>query len=217
MTLRNALCTSSSAAAESLMVANGTRISLRQVGTGDRAGLAALFDRLTPESRYQRFLSPKHELTPRELTYFTDLDHVNHEAIAAVDERDDSIVGFARYVRHAGRADVAELAIEVADAFQGMGIGTALASLTIHHAHANGFRFLTATTLWENRAARGLLRHHGFRARRSRGGEIEHELKLEAASPVRRCVCPKTRVWLRGQRASTLHRRRWHELPHNGE
>ena len=140
MTLRNALCTSSSAAAESLTVANGTRVSLRQVGTGDRAGLAALFDRLTPESRYQRFLSPKHELTPHELTYFTDLDHVNHEAIAAVDERDDSIVGVARYVRHAGRADVAELAIEVADAFQGMGIGTALASLTIHHAHANGFR-----------------------------------------------------------------------------
>jgi RimJ/RimL family protein N-acetyltransferase len=216
MTLTNALCTSSSAAAESLVVANATRISLRQVGTGDRAGLAALFDRLTPESRYQRFLSPKYELTPHELTYFTDLDHVNHEAIAAVDERDDSIVGVARYVRHAGRADVAELAIEVADAFQGMGIGTALASLTIHHAHANGFRFLTATTLWENRAARRLLRHHGFRARRSRGGEIEHELKLEAASP-REAVCPKTRVWLRGQRASTLHRRRWHELPHNGE
>ena len=188
MTLRNALCASSSAAAESLAVANGTRISLRQVGTGDRAGLAALFDRLTPESRHQRFLSPKRELTPHELTYFTDIDHVNHEAIAAVDERDDSIVGVARYVRHAGRADVAELAIEVADAFQGMGIGTALASLTIQHAHANGLRFLTATTLWENRAARGLLRHHGFRARRSRGGEIEHELKLKEASP-REAVC----------------------------
>jgi RimJ/RimL family protein N-acetyltransferase len=183
VTLSKALCASSAAAAESLVVANGTRISLRQLGAGDRAGMAALFARLTPESRYQRFLSPKLELTPRELTFFTDIDHLNHEAIAAVDEHDNSIVGVARYVRDAGRADVAELAIEVADAFQRMGIGTALTSLTIHHAYANGWRFLTATTLWENRAARGLLRNHGFRARRSRGGEIEHELKLEESSP----------------------------------
>ena len=188
MTPSKALCAPSAAAAESLVVANGTRISFRQLGPGDRAGLADLFGRLSPESRRRRFLSPKRELTPRELTYFTDIDHLNHEAIAAVDERDDSIVGVARYVRDAGRADVAEVAIEVTDAFQRMGIGTALTSLTIHHAHANGWRFLTATTLWENRAARGLLRNHGFRARRSRGGEIEHELKLEESSP-REAVC----------------------------
>ena len=141
--------------------------------------MAALFARLTPQSRYRRFLSPKRELTPRELTFFTDIDHLNHEAIAAVDQRDDSIVGVARYVRDADRADVAEVAIEVADAFQTMGIGTALARLTIQHAHANGLTLLTATTLWDNHAARGLLRHHGFRARQSHGGEIEHELKLE--------------------------------------
>jgi RimJ/RimL family protein N-acetyltransferase len=188
MTLSKALCASSAAVAESLVVADGTPITLRPVGTRDRAGLAALFARLTPESRYQRFLSPKRELTPRELTFFTDIDHLNHEAIAAVDDRDDSIVGVARYVRDPGRADVAELAIEVADAFQRMGIGTALTSLTIHYAHANGLTSLTATTLWGNRAARGLLRHHGFRARRSLGGEIEHELKLQESSP-REALC----------------------------
>ena len=58
-------------------------------------------------------------------------------------------MGVARYVRDSYRADVAEVAIEVADAFQGMGVGTALAGLTIQHAHANGFTSLTATTLWE--------------------------------------------------------------------
>ena len=193
MTLSKALCASSAAVAESLVVADGTRFSLRQVGTRDRAGLAALFARLTPESRYQRFLSPKRELTPRELTFFTDIDHFDHEAIAAVDERDDSIVGVARYVRDPGRADVAELAIEVADAFQRMGIGTALASLTIHHAHANGLTSLTATTLWGNRATRRLLRHHGFRARLSCGGEIEHELKLQESSS-RKAVCVPERL-----------------------
>ena len=179
MTVRGTLCGSSTAAAEASVIANGTRISLRQVGAGDRAGMAALFARLTPESRHRRFLSPKRELTPRELTFFTDIDHLNHEAIAAVDQRDDSIVGVARYVRNADRAYVAEVAIEVADAFQRMGIGTALARLTIQRARANGLTFLTARTLWENRAARGLLRQHGFRARQSHGGEIDYELKLE--------------------------------------
>ena len=165
--------------AESLVVGDGTRISLRQVGADDRDGLAALFARLSPQSRHQRFLSPKLELTPRELTFFTDVDHLGHEATVAVDPRDNSIVGIARYVRDADRADVADVAIEVADAFHRMGIGSALASLTIQRAHANGFTLLTGTTLRENRAARGLLRLHGFRARRSRGGEIQHELDLE--------------------------------------
>jgi RimJ/RimL family protein N-acetyltransferase len=198
MTVRGTVCAFSAAAAESrgnygLVLADGTRISLRQVDADDRAGMAALFARLTPQSRYQRFLSPKPALTPRELTFFTDIDHLNHEAIAAVDQRDDSIVGVARYVRYAGQADVAEVAIEVADALQRMGIGTALASLTIQHAHANGLRVLTATTLWENRAARGLLRHHGFRARQSRGGEIEHELKLEELGPATAKAAPRPR------------------------
>ena len=153
--------------------------------------MAALFARLTPESRHRRFFSPKPELTPLELTYFTDIDHVNHEAFAAVDERDDSIVGVARYVGDAHQAGVADVAIEVADAFHRMGIGTALASLTIHHAHANGFTLLTATTLWDNHAARRLLRHDGFRARHSRGSEIEHQLKLEQSSPHEAVCEPK--------------------------
>jgi hypothetical protein len=72
-----------------------------------------------PESRYQRCLSPKRELTPNELTFFTEIDYPNHEAIAAVDQRDNSIVGVAQYVRDADRTEVAEMAIEVADAFQG--------------------------------------------------------------------------------------------------
>ena len=175
------------------MVANGMRISLRQVGEDNRAALAALFASLSPQSRHQRFLSPKRELTPNELTFFTDIDHVNHEAIAAADQRDNSIVGVARYARDTDRADVAEVAIEVADAFQRMGIGTALARLTIQHARANGLRFLTATTLWENHAARGLLRHHGFRARQSRGSEIGHELVLEELGPARANAAPRPR------------------------
>ena len=203
MTALGTTCAPPAAAAESLVMAGGPRISLRQVGADDRAGMAALFDRLSPESRHRRFLSPKRELTPRELTYFTDIDHLNHEAIAAVDERDGSIVGVARYVRDTHRAGVADVAIEVADEFHALGIGTALATLTIHHAHTSGFTLLTATTLWDNHAARRLLRHHGFRARHSRGSEIEHELKLEESSP-REAVCVPENPPLIARAASVL-------------
>jgi RimJ/RimL family protein N-acetyltransferase len=144
-----------------------------------RRGGPTAFTQLPPRTAPPSFITFKRELTERELTFFTDIDHLNHEAIAAVDQRDGSIVGVARYVRDRDRAHVAEVAIEVADSFQRTGIGTALASRTIQRAYANGLALLTATALWENHAARGLLRVHGFRARRSRGREIQHELGLE--------------------------------------
>jgi RimJ/RimL family protein N-acetyltransferase len=172
------LLVSSSQAIDVLVLPVGTRLTLRQIGSDDRDGLAALFARLTPESRRRRFLSAKPELTRRELAYLTDIDHVHHEAIAAVDQRDGSIVGVGRYVHHGDRARVAEVAVEVVDELQRMGIGTVLARRTVQRARENGFTLLTAATLWENRPARALLRQLGFRARASHGTEIEHELPL---------------------------------------
>jgi RimJ/RimL family protein N-acetyltransferase len=172
----------SGAADDGLVLADGTRILLRPLSTDDRAGLAALFARLTPESRYRRFLSPKPELTPRELTYLTDIDHLHHEAFAAVDPLDGSIVGVGRYVHEADRPGVAEVAVEVADELQGLGIGTALARRVVRRARANDFALLTATALWENRRARALLRRLEFHARGSEGGVIQLELDLASTS-----------------------------------
>jgi RimJ/RimL family protein N-acetyltransferase len=178
MTLR----ASCPAATDLLVLANGTRLRFRPISSDDRDRLARLFARLTRESRYRRFLVPKRELTPRELVYLTDLDHVTHEAIAAVDQRDGSIVGVGRYAQYADRVAVADVAFTVADELQGMGIGTALARCLVDRARANGFILLTATTLWENRRARALLRRLRFRARASQSSEIELELQLEPTS-----------------------------------
>jgi RimJ/RimL family protein N-acetyltransferase len=174
--------TSSAEPTDTLVLGDGTRLGLRPLGSEDRDGAAALFARLSPESRYRRFLSPKRELTPRELARLTDVDHLHHEAFAAIDQRDDSIVGVCRYVQIADRPGVADLAAEVVDELQNMGIGRALARHTVERARENGFALLTATTLWENRPARALLRRFGFRAHASDGSEIELELKLDPAS-----------------------------------
>jgi hypothetical protein len=76
------------------------RLRLRDIDSRDRDGFAAFFYRLSPASRLSRFLSPKRELTPRELDYFTDVDQFHHVAIAAVQESDGSIVAISRYVAH---------------------------------------------------------------------------------------------------------------------
>lgn len=153
-------------------------IGIRPLEPSDRAGVAALFKRLSPESRRQRFLGPKPTLSDRELTYLTTVDHRWHEALAAVDRRDGSIVGVARYVRVPERPDAADGAIAVADEHHGRGIGTALLRCLIARARVNRFSILTATTLWENRPARALLRGAGFQARGSSGAVIDLELEL---------------------------------------
>jgi RimJ/RimL family protein N-acetyltransferase len=176
---RTTLRGSCPSATDGLVLANGIRLRFRPISPDDRDRLARLFARLTPESRHRRFLSPKRELTPRELVYLADIDHVTHEAIAAVDERDGSIVGVGRYAQFPDRMGVADVAVTVIDELQGMGIGTVLARGVVDSARANGFARLTATTLWDNKPARALLRRLQFRAHASHGSEIELELELE--------------------------------------
>jgi hypothetical protein len=81
------------ASTDTLALPDGVVVSLRPIGPGDRGAVGQLFARLTPESRFRRFLSPKPGLTARDLSYFTDVDHVDHVAIVAVDERSGTIVG----------------------------------------------------------------------------------------------------------------------------
>jgi RimJ/RimL family protein N-acetyltransferase len=154
-------------------------LELRPIYPDDRDRLVSMYARLSDESRLRRFFTPKPRLTARELAFLTEVDHIRHEALAAVDRRDGAIVGTARYVEVRGRDCVADVAIEVVDELQNRGIGTALAGALLERARANGFRLLTATTLWENRPARALLRRFRFGPRGNHRGEIEFELALD--------------------------------------
>jgi GNAT superfamily N-acetyltransferase len=145
--------------------------------------LVGLFERMSWESRLRRFLTPKTRLTDRELSFFTQIDHVSHEALAAIDEDDGAIIGVARYVRSADRPGIADVAVEVADDHQSIGVGTALVSRLAERGRANGIDYLSATTRWENRAARALAGRIGLRAGWSRGGEIVLEMALRPERP----------------------------------
>jgi acetyltransferase len=187
---------------DELMLIDGTTVSFRPIDSADADGLAAMFLALTPESRHRRFLSGKQWLSPKELSYFTEVDHITHEAIVAIDHADGSILGEARYAAFPAATGTADFALVVADRLQHMRLGTALANHTVDRARRNGVARLTATTVWENAAARALLWRLGFRARGSAGHEIELELlltrqHLRDQSPLGRAASPwVTSGWL---------------------
>ena len=135
-----------------MTLADGARLRVRPIDPADRVPLAEAFARLSDQSRLQRFLGPKPRLSERELDYLTDVDHVTHEALVAIDETTGQIVGVGRYATGHGGGTVADLALAVADAWQRRGIGHALAARLVERARANGMTALTGSTLAGNRA-----------------------------------------------------------------
>lgn len=158
---------------------NHPDLTVRQIRDADKAALLDLFERLTPQSRMRRFLAPKPALSRRELVYLTELDRVRHAAFVAV-APDGAFVGVARYACAVGETAVADIAFAVADAWQGRGVGTALARVLVDHACANGITRLHATTLPDNGPARKLLKGMGFTVRGIAEGVLEVELDLVA-------------------------------------
>jgi ribosomal protein S18 acetylase RimI-like enzyme len=164
-----------------MTLADGARLRVRPIDPADRLPLADAFSRLSDQSRFQRFLGPKPRLSERELDYLTDVDHVTHEALVAIDETTGQIVGVGRYATGHGGGTVADLALAVTDAWQRRGIGHALAARLVERARANDITALTGSTLAGNRAARALLDRLGFRVRSLSAGVLEVELAIARA------------------------------------
>jgi GNAT superfamily N-acetyltransferase len=108
------------------------------------------FQRLSDESRYQRFLSPMPELSESMVRYLTDVDHHDHEAMVALDAATGEGVGVARYVRHQDDRSRAEAAVTVIDDWQGRGVGTLLLELLAERARREGIDTFTALMLATN-------------------------------------------------------------------
>jgi GNAT superfamily N-acetyltransferase len=129
---------------------DGSHVRIRQGHHTDRDLLVRGFERLGPESRYRRFLTPMRELGEKAVRYMTELDHHDHEAMIALDERGEEGLGDAFYVRDPTRPDTAEVAVTVVDAWQGRGLGTLLLEAISARARDEGIRTFTALVLARN-------------------------------------------------------------------
>ena len=130
-------------------IRDGSDVGLRPIEPGDKELLRDGFDRLSAQSRYERFLSPLDHMSTAMLRYFTEVNHHDHEALVAIDPATGRMVGVARYVREDDPV-VAEAAITVADDWQGRGLGTMLLNALAERARQEGVRRFSAYVLARN-------------------------------------------------------------------
>ena len=156
---------------------DGSRVRIRQWRSSDTDLLLRGFERLSPDSRYRRFLTPMPRLSGTALRYLTDIDHVDREAMVAVDEQTGDGVGLARYTRDPRRAAIAEVAVTVVDDWQGRGLGTMLLEALCVRAGEAGITRLSALMLATNRTMMDLLGELGpVRIVDSGSGAVEVEV-----------------------------------------
>jgi len=155
----------------------GVRVSLRLLQPGDSELIRAFFRRLSSETVYRRFLSPVTAPNDALLKRLVDIDHCDREALIALDHR--GIVGVARY----GTApdDSHDVAVVVADEWQGRGLGTLLMRRLAHIARSRGIASFHATMLGDNVRAQSLVRAISSRTKmRFDAGYLEVEIPLRS-------------------------------------
>jgi acetyltransferase len=158
---------------------DGSAALVRSVRNSDARIVTDVFRGMSRESRWLRFLSPKHRLTDSELRYLTDVDGHDHEAIAAL--ANGRGVGIARYIRQQADPRVAEISISVVDEWHGRGLGTALFERLRERGREEGIDRFFALVSLRNAVALRLLRRQGadlVSVDESGGGTVEVELPL---------------------------------------
>jgi RimJ/RimL family protein N-acetyltransferase len=145
---------------EDLTLSNDRRLHIRPLRRCEDDALRTFYARLSPRTRYLRFLSPMPTLPDSVLRLLTCVDHRQTLALVAEEETvDGEVVGLASFgaVDH----DRVEVALVVRDDWQHQGVGVELAGRVLQAAEVRGFhRFLVHVTS-DNVAIRKLLKHVG--------------------------------------------------------
>ncbi|MDQ6606369.1 MAG: GNAT family N-acetyltransferase [Actinomycetota bacterium] len=168
---------------ETVSLRSGRTVAIRRIRPDDLNRLRAAHDRLSPESKYARFLAAKPHLSLADARYLVDVDGWNHFALVATSvEGPEEILGVARFVRLPEDRRVAEFAIVVGDAFQREGLASELLERLADAALAQGIERFTATTLATNEAVHRLIRRLAGRLPRARRVGHLDEIEFELAS-----------------------------------
>ena len=162
-----------------VVLRDGSQVQIREVRGSDAPLLADGFARLSARSRQQRFLSPKHSLSAAELRFLTEVDHHDHEAIGALSPADGRGVGIARYIRDPGDPEAAEIAVTIADDWQGRGLGTELLARLSERARQEGICRFTATIAYGNAAMATLLQNMGAELAGHDHGTVDYVVDLD--------------------------------------
>ena len=140
--------------------------------------------RLSDESVHRRFLTPKRSFSRAELRYLTEVDGRDHVALVAEHPTGPvrRLIAVARFVRLADDPDAAEVAITVADDWQGRGLGSILSEQLAVEARQLGIRRFTATMAANNAPAHRLMARLTDHLEQHHVGSGVDELVLDIAA-----------------------------------
>jgi acetyltransferase len=144
-------------------MASGESLLVRPIRHDDGELEEAFVRALSLESRYQRMLSGGTKVTPEWIDSMTHIDYRRHMAFAviAVNDGVEQFVGVGRYVIDAATLS-ADVALVLADAWQGRGLGRRLLATLLEHAQTAGVREVVGVVLATNVAMLRLARSMGF-------------------------------------------------------
>ena len=163
---------------------NGAAVLVRSIRADDKRMLSDGLRRLSDLSVQRRFLSPKRSFTRAELRYLTEVDGRDHVALVAESPGDPvrRIIAVARFVRLHEDPEAAEVAIVVADDWQGRGLGSLLAGTLADEARRLGIRRFTATMAADNAPAHRLMAKLTSHLEQHHAGAGVDELVLDLAA-----------------------------------
>jgi acetyl coenzyme A synthetase (ADP forming)-like protein len=162
-----------------VVLSDGTVLHLRPVVPEDADRFRALNSRVSEETLYFRFFTPRRDLSDAELARFASIDYDRRMAFAG--ERSGLVVAVGRYER-LDDGDTAEVAFIVEDRLQGRGVGTLLLEHLAAYAREHGIRRFVADTLGENRRMLTVFDRAGYAVeRRFDGGTWHVEFPIEPA------------------------------------
>jgi len=162
-----------------IVLRDGSTLDVRPIRVADEAELARFYTDLSLESRVFRFFAAVAN-ADSSVKKMVEVDYASRYGIVATAGEDHRIVGHAMYVAIEPRK--AELALAVADAYQGKGVGTILLGQLAEAAAGAGIQVLEAVVKPENHRMLEVLRESGFPLKsRSEPGEIHAELPTELA------------------------------------
>ncbi len=140
---------------------DGAAVDIRPIEPEDADLLVAGFERLSPSTRYARFLTAVPSLPRHWVAGLVELDHRDREALVALDSQSGDMVGVARYVRLQEDPQTADFAIVIGDPWQGRGLGRILLGELVEAARANGIERFSGDVFAENQRMLGLGRTIG--------------------------------------------------------
>lgn len=163
---------------------DGTAVLIRPIEPEDDERERRYIERLSPESRYFRFLGAMKTPSPDLIHKLTHVDWTRDAAYVAVvrDGDEQRQIGAARFSLDAD-AESCECAVSVSDEFQHRGLGTLLMRHLIEHARAQGIRHMYSVDAADNRDMWKFAEHLGFKRHNNPGDACltTHRLELGAS------------------------------------